>query len=73
MTDPDPSRRPVPAFQLSVPDKHRMAVHIVYALYAAAVVFAVPGMFGVFLAYLKRGDVRGSYLESHIVWQIRTF
>src|SRR3546814_7955355 len=30
-------------------------------------------MFGVLLAYLKRRDVGGTYLESHVVWQTRTF
>src|SRR3546814_12389718 len=30
-------------------------------------------MFGVLLAYLKRRDVGGTYLESHVIWQTRTF
>src|SRR3546814_16242180 len=30
-------------------------------------------MFGVLLAYLKRRDVGGTYPESHVVWQTRTF
>jgi len=30
-------------------------------------------LIAVFLNYLKRSDVRGTWLESHFVWQIRTF
>ena len=65
-------RRPLP-FKLSAPENDRLAVHIVYALYAASLIFQIPSMFGVILAYLKRGDVEGTYLEPHIRWQIRTF
>lgn len=60
-------------FRLSVPENDKLAVHVVYALYAASIVLAVPGMFGVLLAYLKRRDVEATYLETHIQWQIRTF
>jgi len=73
MPDTTPtSRRNLP-FRLSVPENDKLAMHVVYALYAASVVTAVPGMFGVILAYLKRGEIAGTYLESHITWQIRTF
>lgn len=65
-------RRNLP-FRLSVPENDKLAVHVVYALYAATLVLAVPGMFGVLLAYLKRDELAGSYLDSHIRWQIRTF
>ena len=62
--------------------------HVIYALHACAVfvgvtssvatvaggfVFGLPSLLAVFLNYLKRGDVRGTWLESHFVWQIRTF
>jgi uncharacterized membrane protein len=66
------SRRNLP-FRLSVPENDKLAVHVVYALYAVTIVLAIPGMFGVLLAYLKRQEVVGTYLESHIHWQIRTF
>jgi uncharacterized membrane protein len=61
--------------------------HVMYALHAfsavmglvssAAVVTAFltgwPSIVAVILNYVKRGDVRGTYLESHFRWQIRTF
>ena len=61
--------------------------HVIYGLHAVAVVigvtsaatvaggfvFGLPSLVAVFLNYLKRGDVRGTCLESHFRWQIRTF
>lgn len=32
-----------------------------------------PSIIAVVINYVKRADVRGSYLESHFRWQIRTF
>ena len=32
-----------------------------------------PSIIAVILNYVKRADVRGSWLESHFLWQIRTF
>ena len=61
--------------------------HIIYGLHAfsalmgvissAAIVTAFltgwPSILAVILNYAKRADVRGTYLESHFRWQIRTF
>jgi len=61
--------------------------HFIYGLHAIAVfvgitsaatvaggfVFGLPSLVAVFLNYLKRGDVSGTWLESHFRWQIRTF
>ena len=61
--------------------------HIIYALHATSLVVGVVGaatLFGAFLFgwpsiiavimnYIKQGEARGSYLESHFRWQIRTF
>lgn len=61
--------------------------HIIYALHAfsavmglissAAVVTAFlsgwPSILAVILNYVRRSAVRGTYLESHFRWQIRTF
>jgi uncharacterized membrane protein len=35
--------------------------------------FGWPSIIAVVLNYVKRGDVRGTWLESHFRWQIRTF
>jgi uncharacterized membrane protein len=32
-----------------------------------------PSIIAVILNYVKRGDVRGTWLDSHFGWQIRTF
>jgi uncharacterized membrane protein len=61
--------------------------HVLYALHAvglaigafgaASVVgsflFGWPSIVAVIVNYVKRGDVRGTWLESHFTWQIRTF
>lgn len=61
--------------------------HVVYALHAislgigawtaASVVgsflFGWPSIIAVVLNYVFRGDARGTWLESHFDWQIRTF
>ena len=74
MTDSRALTRPrrIP-FNLSAPANDRLALNIVYALYAASLIFQIPSMLGVILAYLKREDVEGTYLWSHTRWQIRTF
>lgn len=73
MSDPTSAGRRNLPFRLSVPENDKLAIHVVYALYALSVAMAIPGMFGVILAYLKRPDVAGSWLETHVTWQIRTF
>ena len=61
--------------------------HVIYGLHGIAVlvgitsaptvaggfVFGLPSLLAVFLNYLKRGDVAGTWLECHFRWQIRTF
>lgn len=61
--------------------------NVVYALHAFAIVVGVlgtativgsfvgsiPSIVAVVLNYIKRGDARGSWAESHYRWQIRTF
>jgi uncharacterized membrane protein len=34
---------------------------------------SVPSILAVILNYAKRGDARGTWVESHYRWQIRTF
>ena len=61
--------------------------HAVYALHAVSLaigafgaatvlgsfLFGWPSIIGVILSYVYRGDARGTWLESHFRWQIRTF
>ena len=61
--------------------------HVIYALHTLSIligvtsaatiigafVFGLPSIIAVIINYVKRGDVRGTYLESHFGWQIRTF
>jgi uncharacterized membrane protein len=61
--------------------------HLIYGLHAFSAVAGVmgaafvvtaflsgwPSIIGVILNYVKRSDVRGTFLESHFRWQIRTF
>lgn len=43
------------------------------AFIVTAFVTGWPSIIAVILNYLKRSEVRGSFLESHFRWQIRTF
>lgn len=61
--------------------------HLIYALHALSVITGIatsativgsfvggiPSIIAVILNYVKRGEVRGSWLDSHFSWQIRTF
>ncbi len=61
--------------------------HLVYALHALGLaigafgaasvlgsfLFGWPSIIAVIINYVKRSDVRGTWLESHFSWQIRTF
>ena len=64
------------------------AVHVVYALHSLSIliglfafgasivgafIFSWPSVLAVVLNYIFRGDARGTYLETHFSWQIRTF
>ena len=46
---------------------------VVYALQAAGFFVGLTWIVAVVLNYVKRDDVRGTWLESHFNWQIRTF
>lgn len=61
--------------------------HIIYALHAFSVLTAFssaalivtafltgwPSIIAVIINYVKRNEVRGTFLDSHFSWQIRTF
>jgi uncharacterized membrane protein len=77
--DQQPATEPLPSV-LTV-------ANIVYALHTLAIVVgvagaativgsfvgSVPSIIAVILNYVKRGDARGTWVESHYRWQIRTF
>ena len=62
-------------------------LHITYALHAVGLaigafgaatvlgsfIFGWPSIIAVIINYVKRGDARGTWLESHFDWQIKTF
>jgi uncharacterized membrane protein len=61
--------------------------HVIYGLHAVSLVTGIvgaatvvgafltgwPSIIAVILNYVKRGEARGTWLESHFRWQIRTF
>ena len=74
--------------QLALPDNHLITVtHVVYALHAFSVITSIssaafivtaflsgwPSIIGVIISYVKRGEAKGTFLDSHFSWQIRTF
>ena len=46
---------------------------VVYALQAAGFVTGVAWIVAIVVDYVKRDDAKGTWLESHFRWQIRTF
>jgi uncharacterized membrane protein len=74
--------------QLAAPAPSLVTItNVVYALHAVSLVigafgaatiigsflFGWPSIIAVIINYVKRSEVRGTYLESHFRWQIRTF
>ena len=43
------------------------------AFIATAFVFSIPSIIAVIMNYVKRDEVRGTWLDSHFSWQLRTF
>lgn len=46
---------------------------VVYALQAVGFFIGLTWIVAVVIDYVKRDDARGTWLESHFAWQIRTF
>ena len=46
---------------------------LIYVLYAASFLVGITAIAAIVMNYLKKGDVAGTFLESHFRWQIRTF
>ena len=61
--------------------------HVIYALHSLSVligltsavtivgafIFGLPSIVAVIMNYVRQADARGTFLESHFSWQIRTF
>jgi uncharacterized membrane protein len=61
--------------------------HVIYALHSLSVligltsavtivgafIFGLPSIVAVIMNYARQADARGTFLESHFSWQIRTF
>jgi len=43
------------------------------AFIATAFVFGWPSIIAVIMNYVRRSEVRGTWLDSHFSWQLRTF
>ena len=84
MSDPNP---PMTAEAPRVDQSLITYTNVIYALHALAVLIGVstahtivgsfvgglPSIVAVIMNYARRGAVRGTFLESHFRWQIRTF
>lgn len=55
------------------PDSNRTITLVIYILQTTSFLFGITFLIGVIMNYVKLDDVRGSWLESHFRWQIRTF
>ena len=79
---------PLPPATMAAPADSLVTItHVVYALHTLGLVvgafgtasvvgmflFGWPSIIAVIINYVKRSDVRGTYLDSHFSWQIRTF
>lgn len=51
----------------------RTVAIFVYALQVASFFVGITSIVGVIVNYVKLDDVRGTWIESHFRWQIRTF
>ncbi|HYP80919.1 MAG TPA: hypothetical protein VEQ17_11555 [Steroidobacteraceae bacterium] len=75
------------ATTVAVDPRHISYTHIMYALHAVSIltgaagsafiatyfVFGLPSIVAVVMNYVRRPLVRGTWLESHFRWQLRTF
>jgi uncharacterized membrane protein len=79
---------PRPAIESAEPNPSLVTMtHVIYALHAFSLLVGIvgaasvvgafllgwPSLIAVVLNYVKRSDVRGTWLDSHFRWQIRTF
>jgi uncharacterized membrane protein len=84
MSDPNPQ---MPAAAVTVDESLLSYTHVMYALHSLAVLIGVttfhtiigsfigslPSIVAVIMNYVRRSATRGTFLESHFRWQLRTF
>lgn len=46
---------------------------IIYILYAVSLFVGITSIAAIIMNYLKRDEAKGTWLESHFNWQIKTF
>ena len=46
---------------------------ITYILYLVGFVVGITVLIAIIMNYVKRNEMRGTWLESHVDWQIKTF
>jgi uncharacterized membrane protein len=83
-----PAREPPPADHTGLPPSSLVTwTHAIYGLHAFSLLTGIigaatvvgafltgwPSIIAVILNYVKRSEARGTWLESHFRWQIRTF
>ncbi len=78
---------PISAEAAHVDESLNTYTHVIYALHSLAVIIGIttfhtnvgsfvgglPSIVAVIMNYARRSATRGTYLESHFRWQIRTF
>ena len=79
MTDTLPGREPDPSLITTTQVTYGLhALGLAIGAFGTATVvgaflFGWPSIIAVIINYIKRSDARGTWLESHFTWQIRTF
>jgi len=87
MVSPSGERRTVETGMQRTSESLVTWTQVVYALHAFSLLTGIigtatvvgafltgwPSIIAVILNYIKRGEARGTWLESHFRWQIRTF
>ena len=46
---------------------------LTYILYFVGFAVGITGLIAIIMNYIKRDEMRGTWLESHVDWQIKTF
>lgn len=70
----DVSQQPVPKVGANGNHENlKNLTQLVYILQAISLVVGLTAIAAIILNYLKRDEVKGTYLESHFNWQIKTF